>query len=100
MTDKPDGPAFPDPKSDHGCALCNTHPDKSLRQYAAIKLRVPDSGLPWLDVMIEKSNRDRLAEVVLPKVVSALAFDFEFDRERDARNAYFIADAMLNARSK
>ena len=27
----------------------------SLRQYAAIKLRVPDSGLPWLDVMIEES---------------------------------------------
>jgi hypothetical protein len=28
----------------------------TLRQYAAIKLKVPDSGTDWLDDMIRKSN--------------------------------------------
>ena len=27
-----------------------------LRQYAAIHLRLPDSGLDWLDEMIRKAN--------------------------------------------
>lgn len=29
----------------------------SLRTYAAIQLRVPDSGIDWLDAMIERSRR-------------------------------------------
>jgi hypothetical protein len=33
----------------------------TLRQYAAIKLRIPDSGTDWLDRMILKSKRDDLA---------------------------------------
>ena len=33
----------------------------TLRQYAAIKLRVPNSGTDWLDEMILKSLRDELA---------------------------------------
>jgi hypothetical protein len=28
----------------------------TLREYAAIKLKVPDSGTDWLDDMIRKSN--------------------------------------------
>jgi len=28
-----------------------------LRVFAAIRLRVPDSGLPWLDEMIRESRR-------------------------------------------
>jgi hypothetical protein len=31
--------------------------EMSLRVYAAIHLRVPDSGLDWLDKMIRKSRR-------------------------------------------
>ena len=34
----------------------------TLRQCAALKLRVPDSGLEWLDAMIRKSRRDEFAE--------------------------------------
>ena len=30
----------------------------SLRQYAAIKLKVPDSGTDWLDDMIRQSLKD------------------------------------------
>jgi hypothetical protein len=37
------------------------HSGLSLRQYAAIKLRVPDSGEEWLDEMIRKSLRDEFA---------------------------------------
>jgi hypothetical protein len=33
----------------------------SLRAYAAIKLRVPDSGIDWLDAMIVKAKRDEFA---------------------------------------
>ena len=33
----------------------------SLRQYAAIQLRVPDSGLEWLDKMILAAKRDEFA---------------------------------------
>ena len=35
----------------------------SQRAYAAIHLLVPDSGLPWLDAMIERGRRyDMLAQ--------------------------------------
>ena len=49
----------------------------TLRQYAAIKLRVPDSGTDWLDEMIRKSLRDALAA-----------------------RAYELADAVLAEREK
>lgn len=68
MTDKPDdgGYAFPKPfvpggSESHGGggSMWISQPGYSgmtLRQYAAIQLRVPDSGLAWLDKMIEKSR--------------------------------------------
>ncbi|HXR74326.1 MAG TPA: hypothetical protein VN737_00045 [Bryobacteraceae bacterium] len=31
--------------------------EKSLRIHAAIQLRVPNSGIPWLDRMIRESRR-------------------------------------------
>jgi hypothetical protein len=46
------GPAFPVPDID-GSKVCE---GMTLRQYAAIKLKVPDSGTDWLDDMIRKSN--------------------------------------------
>jgi hypothetical protein len=47
------GPAFPwtADRADRG-----DEPGMTLRQYAAIKLKVPDSGTDWLDDMIRKSN--------------------------------------------
>lgn len=36
----------------------------SLRQYAAIKLKIPDSGTDWLDEMIRQSLRDDFAAMV------------------------------------
>lgn len=40
-------PAFPIPGTEHGL---------TAREYAAIALRVPDSGTPWLDEMISKAR--------------------------------------------
>lgn len=37
---------------------CNSgEPGMTLRQYAAIKLKVPNSGEAWLDAMIVESRR-------------------------------------------
>lgn len=69
----------------------------SLRQYAAIKLRVPDSGLPWLDVMIEKSRRDDLAEKIAAIYMQDVAPGYE---GKAADYVICMADAMLIARGK
>jgi hypothetical protein len=68
---------------DSGSGLHMRESGMSLRQYAAIKLKVPDSGIDWLDAMILKSLRDdfALANVSL-----------------DTHYAYAVADAMLAAR--
>ncbi len=41
------------------------YPGMSLRQYAAIKLGVPDSGDKWLDEMIVKSQLNEFAGQVM-----------------------------------
>jgi hypothetical protein len=61
----------------------------SLRQYAAIKLCVPDSGLDWLDDMIRQAQRDRFAGQAL--AVAGMG-------TISAEWAYRLADAMLSAR--
>jgi hypothetical protein len=74
----------------------------TLRQYAAIHLCVPDSGEGWLDDMIRKAQRDRLAGQALtlfywqrpePK-------DGESGQDSIARMTYSVADAMLAERDK
>ena len=109
------GPAFPttatattvSKREDGASVLTNygSSPGMTLRQYAAINLRVPDSGLPWLDEMIVQSNRvqsnrerladrERLAAAALEKASRGS------DRNADeiAKRAFYIADAMLKAR--
>ena len=52
-------PVFPTPTG-------TQHQDgMTLRQYAAIKLAVPDSGLPWLDEMIVQSRRFNIDDATL-----------------------------------
>ena len=48
------GPAFPSNRD-------MRYGGMTLRQYAAIKLRVPNSGTDWLDEMIRTSLRDEFA---------------------------------------
>jgi hypothetical protein len=42
---------------DGGRIIGSGSPGMSLRAYAAIKLRVPASGIDWLDAMIVESKR-------------------------------------------
>lgn len=63
------GSAFPRPASERhfpgGEVDVNSYdyPESGMtsRQYAAIKLCVPNSGADWLDKMIQKALRDRFA---------------------------------------
>jgi hypothetical protein len=66
----------------------------TLREYAAIKLKVPDSGIDWLDEMIRQSLRNDFAAKAMQPLLSIAGGTIE----RDAEVAYKMADAMLKAR--
>ena len=70
----------------------------TLRQYAAIKLRVPDSGTDWLDEMIRTSLRDGFAE----KALAGMLADSELKgtKEDFTERSYALADAMILERAK
>ena len=73
-------------------------PGMSLRQYAAIKLCVPDSGTPWLDEMIRKSLKDRFAGQALAGIMPS---DGRPDGDNNkAQWANEIATAMMERRAK
>jgi hypothetical protein len=65
----------------------------TLRQYAAIKLCVPDSGLDWLDDMIRQAQRDRFAG----QAIAGLAAN-SLLRDTPANLAYKVADAVIAER--
>jgi len=71
----------------------------SLRAYAAIHLRVPNSGIDWLDSMIRDAKRDELAGQALTGKCLKQA-DTWITVEKGALIAYEIADAMLAEREK
>lgn len=96
-------------------------PGMTIRQYAAIHLCVPDSGLPWLDEIIQKSLRDRFAsqEKIDPNeemgwpLLEALAGPrpsgnwnsnpmewFNWSNKWQAAVRYARADAMMERRGK
>lgn len=72
----------------------------SLRQYAAIKLRVPNSGTEWLDEMICTSLRDDLAAKAMQAIWSCLHPDVVRSEAIvfTAKDAHLLADAMFAAR--
>ncbi len=43
----------------------------TLREYAAIKLCVPDSGTDWLNDMIRQSQRDRFAGMAMQGILAS-----------------------------
>lgn len=88
------GPAFPFIDSASPLA----HPGMTLRQYAAIKLKVPDSGTEWLDAMIEKSLRDDFAAKAMQGMLANQHPYQASDEHMFARDSYTMADAMLEAR--
>lgn len=90
------GPAFPS----HGSMGEVAHAGMTLRQYAAIKLRVPNSGTDWLDDMIRESQRDEFAAKALQGMLANQHPYQASDEKMFARDAYTLADAMIAERSK
>ena len=100
-------PALSDPTyrpvpGDHGL---------SLRAYAAIHLRQPDSGIDWLDGMIRAAKRDEIAGQALAGIMANSERWRDIQRRYDqgrmtyddasrsnAAKALSLADAMLSAR--
>lgn len=90
------GPAFP---GLHPSADCRYQDEgMTLRQYAAIKLKVPNSGTDWLDEMIRTAQRDELAARAMQGNIASMVEGQEFDSSMGAEWAYKVADAMLKAR--
>ncbi len=102
-TKEKDWPAFPceiGPASDMYTIQTGDgqwqQPGMTLRQYAAIKLKVPDSGTDWLDLMITKSLLDEFAAKVMPEIYQRVK---DGGYKRVAELAYEMADAMLKERA-
>ena len=89
----------------------------TLRQYAAIHLKVPNSGTDWLDEMIEQANKIDpkgkqkgtlfVADLEMRDYFAAKAMQaayeqgvHPYDMLDCAVRAYQMADAMLDARDK
>jgi len=87
-------PAFPR-TIQHGDRLTEYCEGMTLRQYAAIHLRVPDSGLDWLDEMIRKSQRFELAKAAVEGILGKSRFAEEYTLNEIVRKANQLADAML-----
>lgn len=83
--DEPAGPSLEGPYIHRGF---------TKRESAAIALRVPDSGLPWLDSMIQRANRDELAKAAMPP------FDPCVPMDGQAAISYQTADAMIKEGEK
>lgn len=105
MSDKIDdgGPAFPTERNTQPGFY--KHHGMSLRAYAAIKLRVPESGVDWLDAMIRQAKRDEFAGQALASIAAPIlkAAHVEGDQPAaavmgTAKISYLLADAMLIAR--
>lgn len=75
----------------------STSRELSAREYAAIKLRVPDSGTDWLDVMISKSLRDEFAGKAMQGIMSSWGQHDVTDFEEIASDSKNLANAMLKA---
>lgn len=95
------GPAFPvveyTKPEGGGAHMMTIIGGMTLRQYAAIQLKVPDSGTDWLDVMLTQSLRDDFAAKVLQGICASNP-SIEFSNQRIASEAYQLADAMIEAR--
>lgn len=88
------GPAFPVPLNPgHSWNEMGPCDGMTLRQYAAIKLRVPDSGTDWLDEMIRKSMRDDFAAKAMQGMLADSTFNGK--PEEIALASLRMADAML-----
>ena len=91
--------AFPHVFEEHGLNI--VHQGLTARQHAAIQLRVPDSGIDWLDEMIDKARRDEFAAKAMQAWVNGcINSSLSWLPAEAATDAYNIADAMLKEREE
>ena len=93
------GPAFPSNRDMRYEQEFDHEGGMTLRQYAAIKLRVPNSGTDWLDEMIRTSLRDDLAAKAMQGVAGSYC-ERGWDQKDLAGQAYELADAMFATRGE
>ena len=86
------GPAFP--TEPRGPVYGNDYDGMTLRAYAAIQLRQPNSGIDWLDDMIRNAQRDDLAGQAL---AGPCATNGDVPAKTYAAAAYYVSDAMIKA---
>lgn len=70
----------------------------SKRFYAAIKLRVPDSGEEWLDEMIRKSNRRDAAQYAMQGLLSNGTENI-YEKDLTVLRSFQYADELLKQES-
>lgn len=66
----------------------NTQIPFTQREAAAIALKVPASGTPWLDQMIRESRMFNAASRLLPPIMD------DFDKGNLARQAHYVAEKL------
>lgn len=90
------GLAFPD--------VQGVYDGMSLRDYACVQLRIPDTDKPWLNEIIQKARLDWFAGMALMGLMSAHdeqgMWTTEGANHRAAQISSETADAMLVAREK
>lgn len=70
------------------------------REYAAIRLKVPDSGVAWIDEMILESNRNELAAMILQGMLSyGGGSNNKSPASYFADYCYEIADAIMEEKN-
>ena len=103
MTQPQDGgPAFPFAATDQSNVTMQAQ-GLSQRAFAAIKLRVPDSGLDWLDAMILQAKRDEFAGQALSGLLAGYWGNSDMcglGPTDIASSACDYADAMIAERNK
>lgn len=73
--------------------------DMSLQIMAAIELRIPESGIDWLDEMIAKAERRDIA-VEAFKAICSFIDSGGMELHNIRNNAWEQADAMIAERAK
>lgn len=96
-SDATGGPVFPleNPRLLETGELFKQCPGLTVRQYAAIQLRVPESGDDWLDRMIRKANLRDTAAQALAGMLGGETEDSAFSEDVAADRARRMAEALL-----
>ena len=73
----------------------------TLKNYACIKLKVPESDDDWLNKLILKSLRTDLAAKAMQGELACQTENWNYEsNEMLAKKSYEIADAMIKEREK